>query len=93
MKSLLYPLVVTLFLSSGVAVANHHDNDNYEMHEKAADKGRDAKRAVKKGYNRTKEAVCMDSDAECAAKKAGHRIEETKDKAVDKTKELKNKVD
>lgn len=61
--------------------------------EKAADMGRDAKHSVKKGANRVKEAVCMEGDLECAAKKAGHRIEEAGSATKNKAKEMADKVD
>lgn len=50
-------------------------------------------RAVKKGANRVGEALCMEGEIKCAAKKAGNRITEAKDAAVDKVKEVKAKLD
>lgn len=82
-----------IFLGTQLSFANEHSEDNYKMDEKAADKGRDIKRAVKKGYHRVEEAVCMKGDMKCAAKKAEHRMEEGKDVLIDKSKELKDKVD
>jgi hypothetical protein len=81
---------------SPMAFAGHdhdHDKSNHTVGEKTADKARDAKRATKKGVNRVKEAVCMEGDVECAAKKAKHRVEEATDATVDKAKEVKDKVD
>lgn len=48
--------------------------------------GRKAKRMAKKGVHRAEEAVCMEGDMKCAAKKAGNRIEEGKDATVDAVK-------
>ncbi len=61
--------------------------------EKGASKGRDAKRAVKRGVNRVDEAFCMEGDVKCAAEKAGHRMEETADTVKDKARGVKDKVD
>jgi hypothetical protein len=54
--------------------------------------GRAVKRAAKKGMHRMEEAACMEGDMKCAAKKTGNRIEETKDKAVDSVKDVKDEV-
>ncbi|ASD64019.1 hypothetical protein [Bdellovibrio bacteriovorus] len=48
---------------------------------------RKAKRTAKKTMNRAEEAVCMDGDMKCAAKKAGNRMEEGKDATVDAVKD------
>jgi len=61
--------------------------------EKAADTGRGAKRGMKKAGHRVQEEVCMDGKVECAAKKAGNRIEEGADATRDGAKNLKDKVD
>lgn len=61
--------------------------------EKTQTKMHDAKRALKKGVNRTQEKVCMKDDLECLKQKAANRSEETGDYVKDKTKEMKNKVD
>lgn len=63
------------------------------MGEKATATGHDAKRAVKKGVNRTKEAFCAEGDAKCLKDKAANRVEEGVDYTKDKAKEVKNKVD
>ena len=68
-------------------------NADQSATEKAADMGRDAKHAVKKGANRVKEAVCMEGDLKCAAKKAGNRIEEAGSATANKAKEVGDKVD
>jgi hypothetical protein len=61
--------------------------------EKAKATGNDVKRAVKKGANRTKEALCVGTKAECAAQKARDRGHETRDEVVDGAKATKDKVD
>ncbi len=61
--------------------------------EKAAEKGNDAKRGMKKGANRVGEIFCMEGDVKCAAKKAGNRIEEAGDSVKASAKSVKNKVD
>lgn len=55
--------------------------------------GNDAKRGIKKGAHRTQEALCMDSDLECAAKKAKNRIIEAGDATADGASKIKNKID
>ena len=54
--------------------------------------GRKAKRMAKKGAHRVEEAVCMEGDLKCAAKKAGNRIEEGKDATVDAVKGAKDEL-
>lgn len=61
--------------------------------EKASATANDAKRSMKKGANRAKEIVCLESDAECLAKKAKHRATEGGDYMKDKAKETKDKID
>lgn len=61
--------------------------------ESAKATGKTVKREVKKDGNRVKEALCTGTKAECAARKGGHRVEETTDKVVDKVDQLKDKVD
>ena len=61
--------------------------------EKVQDKARDIKRTATEKVNRLEEAVCMESDVECLAKKASNRAEETEKAVVDKATELKNKTD
>lgn len=61
--------------------------------EKVGTSANDAKRSVKKGMNRTKEAVCMEGDLKCAGKKAKHRAGEAGDAMGDKASEVKDKVD
>lgn len=86
MKTLLISLV-TLFLAGPQTFANE------SLSEKAAETGRDIKRSTKKGWNRTKEAVCMEGDLECAGKKAKNRMGEGVDTVKDKTSDVKNSVD
>lgn len=85
MKSIV--LAMALMGVAGIACAEE------TVTEKMQETGNDMKRGVQKGVNRTKEAVCTDSDAECLAKKAGHRVEEGADSAKDKVKEVKNDID
>ena len=61
--------------------------------EKAEAVTNDATRSVKKGVNRTQEAVCTEGDMKCLSEKAKHRAEEGKDYSKDKVEELKNNVD
>lgn len=65
--------------------------------EKATVTAKDATRAVKKGVNRTKEAMCGkmtgDSKVECLAKEAKHHVTEGTDAVKDKASEVKNAVD
>ncbi len=65
--------------------------------EKATVTAKDAKRAVKKGYNNAKEAMCGkltgDSKVECLAKEAKNHVTEGADAVKDKASEVKNAVD
>lgn len=61
--------------------------------EKTEVKAKDAKRAIKKGYNRVEEKVCMKDDMKCLEQKAKHRANEAKDATVDKADEVKDRVD
>lgn len=67
------------------------------MSEKAEVKVNSAKRTMKKGMNRTKEAVCGkltgDNKVECLAKEAKNRMGEGADSVSDKATEIKNNVD
>ncbi len=55
------------------------------------------KRSLQKAVNRTDEEACGtltgDSKIECLSKKAKNRAIETKDVIIDKSNELKNKID
>ncbi len=83
-------IVIAMALFGFLGAAAHAEET---MGEKATAVGHDAKRAAKKGVNRTKEAFCAEGDAKCLAKKAGNRVEEGADAAKDKASEVKNKVD
>jgi hypothetical protein len=61
--------------------------------EKAAAEGNNAKRTVKKKWHHMQEATCSKGDAECAAKKVGHRGSEAGEYMGDKAKEGADKVD
>ncbi len=67
------------------------------MTEKAQSTTNSAKRVVKKGVNRTAEALCGkltgDSQAECLIKRAKNRVGEGTDIIQDKAGEIKNNVD
>ena len=58
-----------------------------EAKETTESAGHSVKQGAKKAKNRVKEALCTDSDLECKAKKAGHRVDETAGKASDKVDE------
>lgn len=88
-------LASTLFLMNAltltvIAVPAHAEET---WSEKAADKGNDAKRGIKKGANRVEETFCMEGDVKCTAKKARNRIEEGTDSVKDGSKNVRNKVD
>lgn len=61
--------------------------------EKMKETGRDVKHSMKKGANRVSEKTCLESDAECAAKKAGNRMKEGGSWVKDQTKDTAEKVD
>lgn len=67
------------------------------MGEKATATTNSAKRGMKKGVNRTAEALCGkltgDSKAECLVKRAKNRVGEGTDIIQDKAGEIKNNVD
>jgi hypothetical protein len=81
------------FLAFGVMSTYQIASGTETVSEKAKATGNDVKRGAKKGWNRTKEAVCMKGDLKCAADKVRNRTQESKDTVVDKSKEAKNKVD
>lgn len=82
-------IVIALALFGFLGVAHAEET----MGEKASATMHDGKRAVKKGVNRTKEALCAEGDAKCLKDKAANRVEEGVDYTKDKAKEVKNKVD
>jgi hypothetical protein len=61
--------------------------------EKIEAKSNDVQRAATEKVHRLEEAVCAESDAECLAKKAKNRTEETAEVIKDKAAELNNKMD
>ncbi len=89
MKFVLATLLVFGFVSMGHAEES--------LGEKAKATTDSAKRGLKKGYNRTKEAACGtltgDNKVQCLAKKAKNRTEEGVDAVKDKASEVKNSVD
>ncbi len=80
-------ILMALFGFTGISYAEETTS------EKAAATTNDAKRSVKKGMNRVKEAVCAEGDVKCLSKKAKHRVEEGADYTKDKATETKDKVD
>jgi uncharacterized low-complexity protein len=89
MKKLMAAFVVVGF-AMGATLPAHAEET---MGEKAQSTGRDAKRAVKKGAHRVGEAMCMEGDVKCAAKKAKNRVNETGEAIGDKAKDVKESVD
>ncbi|UOF02312.1 hypothetical protein [Bdellovibrio reynosensis] len=91
MKFIMMAMIATLAFAP-VSYADDTVGDKTESTmDSATDKmksaGRKTKRMAKKGAHRVEEAVCMEGDLECAAKKAGNRVEEGKDTTVDKVKD------
>ena len=82
--------MMTMVLMMSFMGAAHAEESTTE---KIGTHANDAKRAVKKGMNRTKEAVCMEGDAKCALKKGKNRVGEGADALSDKGAEVKDKVD
>lgn len=80
-----------LILSLLFAVSLAHAEET--LSEKAVKHKNSTVRAAKKGANRVKEAVCMEGDLKCGAKKVGNRLEEAKDATVDEAKAIKEKID
>lgn len=89
MKALVFVLAI-----SGLAFAAQAEET---MTEKAGATVNSAKRSVKKGMNKTGEAMCGkmtgDSKMECMAKQAKNRVQEGTDTVKDKATEIKNNVD
>lgn len=83
-------IVIALALFGFLGATAHAEET---LGEKAKATANDAKRGVKKGVNRTKEAFCAEGDAKCLKDKAANRIEEGVDATKDKAKEVKNSVD
>ncbi len=91
MKTLMNAMKVLALMS--VAAMPVMAQSNQSTLEKAKATGNDVKREVKKAGDRTEEALCMGTKAECAAKKVKNRTTEAKDAVVDGAKEVKDKVD
>ena len=84
-------LIISLLAFTGFAHAEE------TMGEKAEAKTKDVHRSMKKGAHRAEEKMCGKLTGEakttCMAKKAKHRVEETKDAVKDEASEMKNKMD
>lgn len=61
--------------------------------DKVKETGNDIRREGRKGANRVDESLCTGTKAECAARKAKHRAQETKDTVDDKATEVKDRVE
>lgn len=81
-----------LFVLAGSSVSQLAFSDE-TISEKGSATAKTMKRGVKKGWDRTKEVTCMAGDLECAQRKANNRLKESKDYAVDKVDEAKDKMD
>jgi hypothetical protein len=80
--------VVSFFLltsTPGVARAGDLDDD-------VKSDAHDVKRSVNKTGHRVAEATCTGTKADCTAKKANHRLQETKEKTGDKVGEFNDKL-
>ena len=84
-------MIILVLAACGFMTATVHAEET--MGEKAGATMNDGKRAVKKGANRVKEAVCAEGDAKCLAKKGKHRVEEGGAYVKDKANEGVNAVD
>lgn len=82
-------LILSLALISGGAFVHAEETTGEKVNAKA----HDAKRAMKKGVHHVQEATCMEGDAKCAAKKAGHKIKEGGDAAKDGVNKAVDKID
>lgn len=80
-------------IATVVALASISSFAEQTAGERTKETATDMGRGMKKGANRVKEGVCMEGDAECAAKKGKHRAEEGADKAGDKVKAIKENAD
>ncbi|MEN0058633.1 MAG: hypothetical protein AAGB31_07345 [Bdellovibrio sp.] len=85
-------LAFTSFAHAEETTGEKVDSAMETAKDKTKKAGRDAKRVAKKGAHRVQEAVCMEGDLKCAAKKAKNRVEEGADATVDKGKEVKDKL-
>ena len=82
-------VVLSLLLLTSVSFVQAEET----VGEKMGSTANDAKRGVKKGANRVKEAFCAEGDAKCLAKKAGNRMEEGGSYVKDKAGDAKDAVD
>ncbi len=85
MKNILLTVVVALASSPVLAAESVSENINAKTN--------NAKRTIKKGAHRAHEAVCMEGDLKCAARKAKNRAVEGKDYVGDKASEMGDKMD
>ncbi|NUN05648.1 MAG: hypothetical protein HUU57_07790 [Bdellovibrio sp.] len=97
MKVLFTTLIAVLALSFSAqanepTTSEKAKNMMEETKTEAKKAGRATKRMAKKAAHRAEEAVCMDGDMKCAAKKAGNRIKEGTDATVDKAKDVKDEM-
>lgn len=83
-------LAASVAFTFGLASNSHAEDSKAVQHTKEA--GRDVKKSAKKAGNDIADATCetVNGKVECAAKKAGHKMEnaagEVKDKANEPTK-------
>ncbi|MGE4130894.1 MAG: hypothetical protein AB7F86_04615 [Bdellovibrionales bacterium] len=82
-------IVLSMALTSFGSIGSAEET----VKEKAKATTNTVKRNAKKGWHKTKEMVCAESDAECLALKAKHRAEEAGDYVEDKAEETKDKID
>lgn len=87
MKKMELVMAAALLLTLPHAFAEQTKGEKFE------DGTADAKRELKKSGHRVEEFFCKEGDLECAAKKGKNRVLEAKDATIDKTKEVKNRVD
>ncbi|WP_297324141.1 hypothetical protein [Nitrosomonas sp.] len=84
-SNLLLALVIGLFFSTAHATET--------LPEKGEAVKNEIKRDANKAVDRVDEAICTDTDVECAKKKIDNRAAEGKDLINDKSSEIKNKID
>lgn len=87
MKLLALVLFACLFVTPKFALADETAKETVN------NTGNKISHSAKKLKNRAKEATCSDSDVECKAKKAGHRVGEGADHLKNKAEEKKDKAD
>lgn len=96
---LLTTVLTTLLLTSAVGHAAEDTSmtdkakaAGAEVSTEAKKMGRKTKRVAKKAMHKAEEAMCMEGDMKCAAEKAKHRVQEGKDTATDKMKDMKDEM-